>query len=56
MGSNANKKAANVQKIIMAERGMKFLFQPGEHVLCFEPDPAKARVLYEAKVIQCIHL
>jgi len=40
----------------MAERGMKFLFQPGEHVLCFEPDPAKARVLYEAKVIQCIHL
>ncbi|KAK2182671.1 hypothetical protein NP493_341g02036 [Ridgeia piscesae] len=36
----------------MAERGMKFLFQPGEHVLCFEPDPAKARVLYEAKVLE----
>ena len=35
----------------MSTRGVKFQFCPDEHVLCFEPDPTKARVLYEAKVI-----
>lgn len=34
----------------MSTRGVKFLFAMGEYVLCFEPDPTKARVLYEAKV------
>jgi male-specific lethal 3 len=34
----------------MSARGVKFLFSPGEAVLCFEPDPTKARVLYDAKV------
>lgn len=29
---------------------MKFKFHSGEKVLCFEPDPTKARVLYDAKV------
>lgn len=29
----------------------KFKFSEGERVLCFEPDPTKARVLYDAKVI-----
>lgn len=29
---------------------MKFKFQKGEKVLCFEPDPSKAKVLYDAKV------
>lgn len=36
--------------LIMSTRGVKFLFTTGEYVLCFEPDPTKARVLYEAKV------
>ncbi|XP_064608070.1 male-specific lethal 3 homolog [Liolophura sinensis] len=35
----------------MATRGVKYQFSVGEHVLCFEPDPTKARVLYEAKVL-----
>jgi male-specific lethal 3 len=34
----------------MAKRGIKFEHSVGEVVLCFEPDPTKARVLYEAKV------
>ena len=34
----------------MSTRGVKFLFSVGEFVLCFEPDPTKARVLYDAKV------
>lgn len=29
---------------------MKFKFHRGERVLCFEPDPTKAKVLYDAKV------
>lgn len=33
-----------------ASKGMKFQFHSGEKVLCFEPDPTKARVLYDAKV------
>lgn len=33
-----------------ASEGMKFQFHSGEKVLCFEPDPTKARVLYDAKV------
>lgn len=34
----------------MTSRGMKFKFHRGERVLCFEPDPTKAKVLYDAKV------
>lgn len=33
-----------------ASEGMRFQFHSGEKVLCFEPDPTKARVLYDAKV------
>lgn len=33
-----------------ASEGMKFQFHSGEKVLCFEPDPTKARVLYDAKL------
>uniref|UniRef100_A0A3B3IU64 MSL complex subunit 3 n=1 Tax=Homo sapiens TaxID=9606 RepID=A0A3B3IU64_HUMAN len=33
-----------------ASEGMKFKFHSGEKVLCFEPDPTKARVLYDAKL------
>ena len=34
----------------MSFRGVDFKFEAGELVLCFEPDPTKARVLYDAKV------
>ncbi|XP_060689465.1 male-specific lethal 3 homolog isoform X1 [Hemiscyllium ocellatum] len=35
----------------MNTRGMKFKFRKGERVLCFEPDPTKAKVLYDAKIV-----
>ncbi|XP_029112807.1 male-specific lethal 3 homolog isoform X3 [Scleropages formosus] len=40
----------------MNSRGMKFKFRfrQGDKVLCFEPDPKKAKVLYDAKVIDVI--
>ena len=43
----------------MTGRGVRFEYEIGEIVLCFEPDPTKARVLYEAKVQfldQFVHL
>lgn len=36
----------------MCAQGVKFIHQPNELVLCFEPDPTKAKVLYYAKVRQ----
>lgn len=39
----------------MAGRNMRFEYDIGEIVLCFEPDPTKARVLYDAKVIAAFH-
>uniref|UniRef100_A0A8C7LK40 MSL complex subunit 3 n=1 Tax=Oncorhynchus kisutch TaxID=8019 RepID=A0A8C7LK40_ONCKI len=38
----------------MNSRGMKFKFHKGEKVLCFEPDPTKAKVLYDAKVVDVV--
>uniref|UniRef100_A0A3Q3DZL0 MSL complex subunit 3 n=1 Tax=Hippocampus comes TaxID=109280 RepID=A0A3Q3DZL0_HIPCM len=38
----------------MNSRGIKFRFQKGERVLCFEPDPTKAQVLYDAKVLDIV--
>ncbi|XP_050416129.1 male-specific lethal 3 homolog [Patella vulgata] len=35
----------------MSTRGLKYDFMVGEFVLCFEPDPTKAKVLYDAKVL-----
>ncbi|ESO88506.1 hypothetical protein LOTGIDRAFT_165646 [Lottia gigantea] len=35
----------------MSTRGLKYTFIVGELVLCFEPDPTKAKVLYDAKVL-----
>nr|XP_021485024.1 male-specific lethal 3 homolog isoform X3 [Meriones unguiculatus] len=35
-------------------KGMKFQFHSGEKVLCFETDPTKTRVLYEAKIVDVI--
>ncbi|XP_074650614.1 MSL complex subunit 3-like isoform X2 [Tubulanus polymorphus] len=37
---------------MMLGRGVKYQFSAGECVLCFEPDSSKARVLYEAKVLE----
>ncbi|XP_029942286.1 male-specific lethal 3 homolog isoform X1 [Salarias fasciatus] len=38
----------------MSSRGIKYLFHKGERVLCFEPDPTKAKVLYDAKVLDVL--
>uniref|UniRef100_A0A8D3DZC4 FERM and PDZ domain containing 4 n=1 Tax=Scophthalmus maximus TaxID=52904 RepID=A0A8D3DZC4_SCOMX len=38
----------------MNSRGIKYQFRKGERVLCFEPDPSKAKVLYDAKVIDVL--
>ncbi|KAF4789421.1 Male-specific lethal 3 like protein [Turdus rufiventris] len=38
----------------MTSRGMKFKFHRGERVLCFEPDPTKAKVLYDAKIVDIV--
>ncbi|CAH1241121.1 MSL3 [Branchiostoma lanceolatum] len=32
--------------------GVAFNYRVGERILCFEPDPTKARVLYDAKIIE----
>ncbi|XP_071793255.1 MSL complex subunit 3-like [Asterias amurensis] len=38
---------------VIATRGLKPAeFTVGEHVLCFEPDPTKARVLYDSKILE----
>ncbi|XP_045140292.1 male-specific lethal 3 homolog [Echinops telfairi] len=37
-----------------SSEGMDLKFQSGEKVLCFEPDPTKARVLYDAKIIDAM--
>ncbi|XP_061745948.1 male-specific lethal 3 homolog isoform X1 [Nerophis ophidion] len=38
----------------MNSRGLTFKFHKGERVFCFEPDPAKAKVLYDAKVLDVL--
>ncbi|XP_062270395.1 male-specific lethal 3 homolog isoform X2 [Scomber scombrus] len=38
----------------MNSRGIKYHFHKGERVLCFEPDPTKAKVLYDAKVLDVL--
>ncbi|XP_017782513.1 PREDICTED: male-specific lethal 3 homolog isoform X2 [Nicrophorus vespilloides] len=35
---------------MVSTRGLKLKFFEGEKVLCYEPDPTKAKVLYESKV------
>lgn len=35
---------------MVSTRGVKFKFVEGERVLCYEPDPTKAKVLYDSKV------
>lgn len=33
----------------------KSKFLEGEKVLCFEPDPNKAKVVYEAKILEVVN-
>lgn len=35
---------------MVSTRGVKLKFVEGERVLCYEPDPTKAKVLYDSKV------
>ncbi|GFS64155.1 male-specific lethal 3 homolog [Trichonephila inaurata madagascariensis] len=42
------------KKMGVATRGVKFKFSAGERVLCYEPDPTKAKVLYESKVLDLV--
>ncbi|XP_058802000.1 male-specific lethal 3 homolog isoform X2 [Phymastichus coffea] len=39
---------------MVSTRGLKFKFSDGEKVLCYEPDPTKAKVLYDSKVLNVI--
>ncbi|XP_067134456.1 MSL complex subunit 3 isoform X2 [Centruroides vittatus] len=39
---------------MVSTRGVKFKFSEGEKVLCYEPDPTKAKVLYESKVLELV--
>lgn len=36
---------------MVSTRGPKYKFTEGEKVLCYEPDPTKAKVLYDSKVL-----
>ncbi|XP_047740862.1 male-specific lethal 3 homolog isoform X1 [Hyalella azteca] len=40
---------------MVSTRGIKSRFCEGERVLCYEPDPTKAKVLYESKVLQTVY-
>lgn len=35
---------------MVSTRGGRYKFSEGERVLCYEPDPTKAKVLYDSKV------
>lgn len=35
---------------MVSTRGIRYKFSEGERVLCYEPDPTKAKVLYDSKV------
>ncbi|XP_037908917.1 male-specific lethal 3 homolog [Hermetia illucens] len=36
---------------MVSTRGIRYKFSEGERVLCYEPDPTKAKVLYDSKVL-----
>ena len=46
------KEADKVPKHLKSECAVCSKFKEGERVLCFEPDPTKVRVVYDAKVLQ----
>ncbi|EAT38007.1 AAEL010054-PA, partial [Aedes aegypti] len=37
---------------MVSTRGQRYKFSDGEKVLCYEPDPTKAKVLYDSKVLE----
>lgn len=39
---------------MVSTRGVRYKFSEGERVLCYEPDPTKAKVLYDSKVLEVI--
>ena len=39
---------------MVALRKVKCNFAEGERVLCYEPDPSKAKVLYDSKILRCL--
>lgn len=39
---------------MVSTRGLRSKFSVGEKVLCYEPDPTKARVLYDSKVLKVL--
>ncbi|CAG9861168.1 unnamed protein product [Phyllotreta striolata] len=39
---------------MVSTRGVKLKFVEGERVLCYEPDPTKAKVLYDSKVLDIV--
>ncbi|XP_039288233.1 male-specific lethal 3 homolog isoform X2 [Nilaparvata lugens] len=40
---------------MVSTRGVKPRYYEGEVVLCYEPDPAKTKVLYDSKILEIIH-
>ncbi|KAK7603729.1 hypothetical protein V9T40_003728 [Parthenolecanium corni] len=44
----------NTQRRQISKRHGKSKFSEGEVVLCYEPDPAKTKVLYSSKVVQIV--
>mgnify|MGYP001288908070 CR=1 FL=1 len=43
----------NIQFSEMTDSNLKDrMFEQGEEVLCYEPDPNKVQVIYEAKIIE----
>lgn len=39
---------------MVSTRGVRYKFTEGERVLCYEPDPTKAKVLYDSKVCKTL--
>lgn len=39
---------------MVSTRGVRVKFSEGERVLCYEPDPTKAKVLYDSKVLNVV--
>ncbi|KPI94219.1 Male-specific lethal 3-like [Papilio xuthus] len=39
---------------MVSTRSLRYKFSEGERVLCYEPDPTKAKVLYDSKVLEVI--
>ncbi|VVD03727.1 unnamed protein product, partial [Leptidea sinapis] len=39
---------------MVSTRSIRYKFSEGERVLCYEPDPTKAKVLYDSKVLEVI--